>query len=273
MVTETDPSTRGDPAASVDWEMIQSGPSDAEHTVLLLPGGMCSARSWREVMAEPALARTRLVAVTMPGHAGTPPPDDVSNEHYAQLTSELAGQVGAEVVVGFSMGAVVALEMLASGGFAGPAVLLGLTLSPKDEPAFFRALIRLGSVLGTLPASVLRSGAASMVKRIPVPPERQAELRADFRRNSTRSMRSSLHEYLRWLHRYPNPAQRLCDAGTPVWVVHAEKGDGRLTDQERRTLEACPHVRVVTIPGEVFFLPNEIPQRVAEIVVEALAQA
>ena len=54
-----------------------------------------------------------------------------------------------------------------------------------------------------------------------------------------------------------------CEAGVPAWVVHAEKGDGGLTDEERQTLEACPHVRLVTIPGHVFFLPNEIPERIA----------
>jgi pimeloyl-ACP methyl ester carboxylesterase len=251
--------------------MIRSGPADAEHTVLLLPGGMCSARSWREVMAQPALAATRLVAVTLPGQAGTPAPDDVSNEHYGRLVCALAEEVGADVVVGFSMGAVVAVEMLASGGFRGPAVLLALTLSPKDEPASFRAIMRLGSVLGDLPATVLRASAASMVKRIPVSAARRAELEADFRSNSPSSMRRALREYLRWLHRYPDPARRLCAAGTPIWVVHAEKGDGGLTDQERRALEACPHATVVTIPGEVFFLPNEAPERVAEIVLEALA--
>ena len=59
----------------------------------------------------------------------------------------------------------------------------------------------------------------------------------------------------------------------PAWVVHAEKGDGGLTQHERATLEACPHVRVVTIPGSVFLLPNEVPGRIADVIVEALAQA
>jgi len=67
-----------------------------------------------------------------------------------------------DVVVGFSMGGSVALEMLVSGAFAGPAVLLGVSLSAEDEPAFFRALVRLGSVLGGLPAALLAKGAASI---------------------------------------------------------------------------------------------------------------
>src|SRR4051812_30276776 len=95
-------------AVDTQWEIVESGPADADQTVLLLPGGMCSARSYAELMAEPALAKIRLVAVTMPGHAGAPPPDDFSAESYARMTAELATSIGATAVVGFSMGALVA---------------------------------------------------------------------------------------------------------------------------------------------------------------------
>jgi alpha-beta hydrolase superfamily lysophospholipase len=54
------------------WDMIRSGPADAEHTVLLLPGGWCTAVFYTELMAEPAMAGIRLVAVTLPGNGGTP---------------------------------------------------------------------------------------------------------------------------------------------------------------------------------------------------------
>jgi hypothetical protein len=53
-------------------------------------------------------------------------------------------------------------------------------------------------------------------------------------------MRQGFRAYLEYLGRYDSPAARLCDAGVPARVVHAEKGDGALTDEERRTLEACP---------------------------------
>ena len=90
------------------------------------------------------------------------------------------------MVVGFSMGATVAYEMVVSGAFDGPVVLLGVSLSAADEPSFFRAVIRLGSILGTLPFAVLKKGAASMVRQTPLPPERRAQLQADFARNNTR---------------------------------------------------------------------------------------
>ncbi len=62
------------------WELREAGPVDAEHTVLLFPGGLCGAGSFAEVMAEPALAGMRLVAATLPGHAGAPPPSDYTVE-------------------------------------------------------------------------------------------------------------------------------------------------------------------------------------------------
>jgi pimeloyl-ACP methyl ester carboxylesterase len=117
--------------------MVESGPAGAEQTVLLLPGGMCSARSYAEVMAEPTLADTRMLAVTMPGHAGAPPPKDFSTEAYARITAELAKSVGVDLVVGFSMGAMVAYEMVVSGAFTGPVVLLGASLSTRTSPASF----------------------------------------------------------------------------------------------------------------------------------------
>ena len=266
----TPPAATPSPRRAADWQLCESGPSTAERTVLLLPGGMCSARSYAEVMAQPALAQTRLVAATLPGQAGAPSPDDYSVENYARSVTELAAAVCPDIVVGFSMGAVVAAEMVMSGSYTGPVVLLSLTLSPKDEPAFFRALIHSTRVLGNLPMRVLAAGAGSLVQRIPTSPERRSQLREDFRRNRPQDMRLALRAYLRWLHDDEGRTERLCEEGVPMWVVHAEKGDGGLTRDERRTLEACPHARVVTIPGNVFLLPSEIPERVAAIICEAL---
>jgi pimeloyl-ACP methyl ester carboxylesterase len=224
-------------------------------------------------MAEPALAGTRLVAATLPGQAGASPPDDYSVESYARLVTELATKVGADVLVGFSMGACVAVEMVTSGKFTGPVVLLGASLSSKDEPAFFRGIVHLSRVLGSLPCRVLAKGAASMVKRTALSTQRQRELREDFHKSVPQDEMRGLREYVRWLHRDERRAERLCRANVPTWIVHAEKGDGGLTEDERRTLEACPNTYVVTIPGAVFFLPNEASARIAGVIVEATGKA
>ena len=257
----------------VDWELVKSGPDTAERGVLLLPGGLNAARSYGAVMAQPVLAGTRLVAATLPGNAGTPPPDDFSIESYARLAAELAVDNGCDVVVGFSMGASVALEMAASGAFKGPLVLLGVGLSARDEPAFFRAIVRLGSVFGGLPSAMLMRMTGIAVRGARVSDEHRAEMRVDFRKNDPQVLRGGLRAYLEYLGRHESPADRLCDAGLPTWIVHAEKGDGGLTDEERRTLEACPRTNLITIPGTCYFLPDEEPERVAEIIAEAVSQA
>ena len=258
--------------ADVEWELRESGPAEAEYTALLLPGGTCGAGSYAEVMAEPVLGGTRLVAATLPGNAGAPPLNDSSIDSSARVTTELANQVGADVVVGYSNGASVAFEMIVSGRFDGPVVLLGISLSFKDESAFFRGIVQLSKVLGSAPAKLLSNVASAMIKRTALSDERKRELQEDFRKNVPPDVMQALREYVSWLRRQAQPAERLCRAGVPTWIVHAEKGDGGLTDDERRTLEACPQTHVVTIPGNVFFLPNEASLRVAEVIVEALGQ-
>ena len=114
-------------------------------------------------------------------------------------------------------------------------------------------------MLGSLPAAVIAKGAASMAKRIPVSAERQNELRNDFRKNVPQHVMPALRAYVQWLRRYERPAGRLCRAGVLTWILHAEKGDGGLTAEERRELMACPNARLVTVPGAVFFLPNQVP--------------
>ncbi len=102
------------------WDRREIGPGDAEHAALLLPGGMCTAVQYEELMAEPALAGVRLIAVTAPGMGGTPPPEDLGIENLARLTAQCAADLRCDVVVGFSMGANIALEMAGSGAFCGP---------------------------------------------------------------------------------------------------------------------------------------------------------
>jgi hypothetical protein len=95
------------------------------------------------------------------------------------------------------MGAVVAYEMVVSGAFTGPVVLLALSLSPTSEPRSFRALIRLCSILGTLPMAILKKGAGSLVKHTPLPAESRAELQADFAEQHAGTCGSGLEAYLR----------------------------------------------------------------------------
>jgi hypothetical protein len=80
-----------------------------------------AARSYNRVMAEPALAGTRLVAATLPGMAGAPSAGDMAITALARHAAEHR----CDVVVGYSIGATIALEMVLSASFSGPLVLLG----------------------------------------------------------------------------------------------------------------------------------------------------
>ena len=254
----------------VRWDRRDSGPAGAEHTVLLLPGGMCTAAQYEELMAEPALAAIHLVAVTMPGQGGTPPPQDLSLENYARLTAECAASLGCDVIVGHSMGANIALEMAGSGAFHGPLVLLAPSFSRRDESRFLRILDKLSRVLGSLPFAAMLKLMGPAMKGIPLPPDRRDALVADLGKNDPRIVRRGIRGYLRYLDRHGSVAPRLGAAGVPAWVVHGERGDGGITDEERHTLERCPQITVITIPGASYFTPNEEPALVARLLVEAL---
>jgi pimeloyl-ACP methyl ester carboxylesterase len=252
------------------WDRRESGPDDAEHAALLLPGGMCTAVQYEELMAEPALAGVRMIAVTVPGMGGTPAPEDLTIENFARLAAQCAADLGCDVVVGFSMGANIALEMAGSGAFRGPLVLLAPSFSRRDEAVFFRLLERLARVLGHLPFTAMLKLMGPAMKQMPLPPARRETLAAEFRKNDPRVIRRGVHCYFQYLDRHGSVASRLCEADVPAWVVHGERGDGGITDDERRTLEACRQIRVITIPGASWFTPNEEPALVAKLVVEAL---
>jgi hypothetical protein len=145
--------------------------------------------------------------------------------------------------------------------------LLGATAFVTDDPVLSEALAReaadIGRANGNSDLELMAMHAvgqalpyAMMLKMIPmaasharVPEDRRAELLADLRNNDPAIMQRIFRGYLSYLNRSDAPEKRLCAAGVPAWVVHAEKGDGGLTAAERSTLEECPHTSVITIPG------------------------
>ena len=255
------------------WELVTAGPEDADQTVLLLPGGANAARSFDLVMAEPALSGVRLVATTLPGMAGAPLAGDGSVPAMAGRVGELARQHRADVLVGFSHGATVALEALLSGHFRGPVVLLGISLTTDDEAWFFRAVVRASQKVGRWPMAVLLRLLPLMARSARVPEKHKHELVADLRQNRAGDSVHVSGAYLDYIAASDEYAARLAAAGTPVWVVHAEKGDGGLTEAERATLQASANVTLVTVPGAVFLLPDEAPQQTAAVIATALSRA
>jgi pimeloyl-ACP methyl ester carboxylesterase len=256
------------------WERLIVGPLDADRSVLLLPGGANAARSFDLVMAEPALSGVRLVATTLPGMAGAPVSAEVSIPAVARRAGELARENACDVVVGFSYGATIALDMVLSGHFQGPVVLLGLALTTPDESTFFRYVVRVSQKVGRWPMAILFRLMPLMARSAKTSERHKKDLIEDFKQNRAGDAVRVCGEYLDYIAADRNFAAELAASGSPAWVVHAEeKGDGGLTDAERATLEAAPNVTLVTIPGAVFLIPDEAPQRTAAVIADALKQA
>ena len=256
------------------WERLIVGPLDADRSVLLLPGGANAARSFDLVMAEPALSGVRLVATTLPGMAGAPVSAEVSIPAVARRAGELARENACDMVVGFSYGATIALDMVLSGHFQGPVVLLGLSLTTPDESTFFRYVVRVSQKVGRWPMAILFRLMPLMARSAKTSERHKKDLIEDFKQNRAGDAVRVCGEYLDYIAADRNFAAELAASGSPVWVVHAEeKGDGGLTDAERATLEAAPNVTLVTIPGAVFLIPDEAPQRTAAVIADALKQA
>jgi pimeloyl-ACP methyl ester carboxylesterase len=255
------------------WRLSESGPEDAEHTVLLLPGGMCTAAFYDDLVAEPVLlaASLRLVATTLPGHGGTPEPADLAVESCAREAGRLARDIGCDVVVGHSMGANVAIEMACAGEFIGPMVLLSPSFSRADESRFLRVLDHAGRALGPLPFRAMLAMVGASLKEVKVTPERRAALATELRKNDPRFVRRAVRSYFEYLDRQASLARRLCESGGATWVVFGDHGDVGLQDDERAALDDCHNVAVQVVPDAGHLTLNEQPGRVARIVLDAVS--
>ncbi len=254
------------------WVLNEFGPEDADHTVLLLPGALCTARFYDDLLAEPSIsaASLRFVATTLPGFGGTSPPDDPSMEGYAALAARLAAELGCDMVVGHSLGANVAIEMASAGEFSGPLVLLSPSFSRVDESKFPRVLDRLSRLLGHLPYSLMLRIVGPAMKSS-LPPARREVLIDELKNNDPRFLRRQTHLYLAYLDRHGSLAQRFCDSGTRAWVVFGDRDDVGITTDERERLEATPHVSLVEISDAGHFTLNQKPSEIATLVLHAAA--
>ena len=253
------------------WQLRETGPEDAAHRVLLLPGALATAAFYEDMLAEPtiAAARIRFVATTLPGFGGTAPLDEESVENYSRLASQLAADLSCDVVVGHSLGANVAIEMVSTGAISGPVVLLSPSFSRKDESMFPRALDRLSRVFGHLPYALMLKLIGPAFKSS-LPPARAEFLVNELKKNDPRFLRAHTHSYLAYLDRHGSLAKRFCDAGVRAWVVFGGKGDVGLAPLERELLTAAPNVTLVEIPDTGHFALNQKPEEIATIVLQAV---
>ena len=253
------------------WEVLISGPKDADRSVLLLPGGANAARSYDLVMADPALSGVRLVATTLPGMAGAPLTGDISIPGLARTAGELAKEHRCDVVAGSSHGATGRTGEGSVRELPRPAVLRTQP-DDQDDAAFFVRTVRLSQKVGRWPLGLLMWLLPLMIRSAKIPEPHKRELIEDLKQNKAGEAVRVSAKYLDYIAADRDYAAHLAASSIPAWVVHAEKGgDGGLTDAERATLESADNVTLVTVPGSVFLLPDEAPDQTAAVIATALS--
>jgi pimeloyl-ACP methyl ester carboxylesterase len=254
------------------WSVNDSGPRAADHVVLLLAGALCTAAFYDDLAAQPALGSVRLVAATLPGFGGTAPLPDCSIESYAAGAGGIAADIGADAVVGHSVGANVAIEMAAAANAPLPMLLLAPSFSRADETKSVRVINALGRVLGAgLFSLVVKSTDSTMQGAFPE--ERHAALVAEMRKNDPQFVRRQLREYLGYLGRHGSVVDRLCESRAPAWVVFGEDDNIGITARERRTIEGCATTKLVEVSDAGHFTMVQQPGRVAELLLDVLSAA
>lgn len=261
---------------SKNGKILRAGGSDdPRYRVLCLPGGLCTAVFYDDVLAAPALTAggVRAFATTLPGFGGVPFPAgfDASPEAHAEYAGKLARDLDCDAVVGHSFGANVALEMAAGGHFDGPVILLAPTFSAEDEMKGLEAFNRIGYVPG-----VRSLATALMFRTFPkmlegnVPAESVDRLAAEMASSNRKDIRINLRRSYQYLSKHGTLAGRLCRSGVRAEVVFGEDDEVGMTPAERSALEACPTTRLHLVPNCGHMLPNQKPDWVAELIIDTV---
>jgi pimeloyl-ACP methyl ester carboxylesterase len=252
------------------------GADDPRYRLLCLPGGLCTAAFYDDLLATPALATggVRAIATTLPGFGGVPFPAgfDATPEAHAAYAGELARDLDCDAVVGHSFGANVALEMAAGGHFDGSLILLAPTFSAEDEMKGLETFNRIGYVPGlrsVVTALMFRSFPKMLAGE--VPDDRVERLAAEMASNDRSDIRTNLRHWYRYVYRHGTLAGRLCRSGVQAEVVFGEHDEVGLTPAERSALESCPTTRLHFVSHCGHMLPNQNPKWVAELIVNTVA--
>jgi len=171
------------------------------------------------------------------------------------------------------MGANVAIEMAASGVYSGRLVLLSPAFSRADEASFLWVLDRIGRIpaLGGLAWKAMTAMIPSGMKGS-LPSEHRQAWMAQLKKNDWRHFRSAVRSYSEYLSGQPALVGRLCDSGVKAWVAFDGPKDTRLTDGERRVLDACTTVHLVDWPEAGHYTLGETAS-VADLISEAASVA
>ena len=255
-------------------DLHRSGPDSADHTVLLIPGGLCTAAFFDALVKEQELTKAsiRFVAVTLPGFGPTRPIVEPTMEAAVRFFSEVASEYGCDAVVGHSVGANIALEMVATGQFSGPVALLEPAFSRDDEYKELRMLDRIGRVPGL--GQVVWVAAVKTIGRAmkgELPLERHEALAGEMSKSDPGFCRRLVRSYFEYLDRHGSVVERLCASGAKAFVVFCDRSEVGLKDEERRDLEACPTVKLIDVPDSGHMVMMDQPARTGEVILELVS--
>lgn len=258
------------------WEIFRRGPRDSGRRVLLLPGGFCTALTYVDVIAQPAIAGAEIEtwAANPPGFAENAPPAGFtySTDEYAELVEELAGDEGLAVLAGHSLSANILIEVAARGNFEGPIILLDPCLRYRNEYRGVRVLRRLEKI-----PPLARRGYASAAKNYRrtmkglVPPERLELIVSDMERTPPEQNRAVINGYFDHIAKWDTLARRLADASGEIHFVRgdAESIGFDRTDIAKIVAQSNVVTHTITNSDHMTMLDN--PREVAELMAEVAA--
>lgn len=260
------------------FELFERAPAGraGEKRVLLLPGGFCTALSYIDLVAEPALgeAGVATLAANPPGFATNPPPDGFthSTTEYAELIEQLAETERLDLLVGHSLSANILIEVAARGSFTGPVVLLGPCLRVRNEYRGVRILRKL-EFAPPLARRAYRSMSKDLHRSMAglIRPDRLQLIADDMQRTPPEQNRAVINGYFDHVEHYGTLAKRLADATSAE--IHYVRGDAESVGFDREDVQrivAQENIVTHTIENSDHFTMLDNPAAVAAVIVEAL---
>ncbi len=253
------------------WQLYEQGSGD--NRVLLLPGGFCTALTYIDLIAEPALTAANIttVAANPPGFADNAPPPGFGHTttEYAELIEELAESERLSVLAGHSLSANILIEVAARGNVDLPIVLLDPCLRRRNEYRGVRVLRR-AEVIPPLARRLYRSTSREFGRSMRglIRPERLDMIVADMQKTPPEENRAVINGYFDHLAKYDTLADRLADA---KGEIHFVRGDAESIGFDRADVEkivAQANVQTHTITGSDHFTMLDNPKEVAELLAE-----
>lgn len=251
------------------WQLFERGSGAGR--VLLLPGGFCTALSYIDLVAEPALAGAGVttLAANPPGFATNLPPGGFTyaTTEYAELIEALIGAENLTALVGHSLSANILIEVAARGNVDLPIVLLDPCLRYRNEYRGVRLLRRaelIPPLVRRLYAATSKGYERSM--RGLIKPERLDLIVKDMQTTPPEQNRAVINGYFDHLKQYGSLAKRLADA---TGEIHYVRGDAESIGFDRADVElvvAQENVTTHTITNSDHFTMLDNPPEVAALI-------